>query len=71
VPRNAATFASPPLVRSFERLVPAGTAGRPADIANAAVFLCEEASRYVTGTEIVVDGGTLALLMPGEEWNAG
>jgi NAD(P)-dependent dehydrogenase (short-subunit alcohol dehydrogenase family) len=71
VPRNADIFASPPLVRSFARLVPAGGAGGPADIANAAVFLCEDASRYVTGTEIVVDGGTLALLMPGEGWNAG
>ena len=71
VPRNAEAFAAPPMVRSFARLVPAGAAGGPADIANAAVFLCEEASRYVTGTEIVVDGGTLALLMPGEEWNAG
>ncbi len=70
VPRNADSFGSPPLVRSFERLVPAGVAGRPADIANAAVFLCEDASSYVTGTEIVVDGGTLALLMPGEDWNA-
>jgi NAD(P)-dependent dehydrogenase (short-subunit alcohol dehydrogenase family) len=70
-PRNAETFASPPLVQSFERLVPVGVAGGPADIANAAVFLCEEASRYVTGTEIVVDGGTLALLMPVEGWNAG
>ena len=70
VPHNAETFASPPLVRSFERLVPAGGAGGPADIANAALFLCEDASRYVTGTELVVDGGTLALVMPGEGWNA-
>ncbi len=70
-PRNAETFASAPLVESFERLVPMGVAGGPADIANAAVFLCEDASRYVTGTEIVVDGGTLALLMPVEGWNAG
>ena len=71
VPHNAETFASPPLLRSFERLVPAGGAGGPADIANAAVFLCEDASRYVTGTELVVDGGTLALVMPGEGWNSG
>jgi len=71
VPRNAEAFAGPPMRRSFARLVPAGAAGGPADIANAAVFLCEEASGYVTGTEIVVDGGTLALLMPGEEWNGG
>jgi NAD(P)-dependent dehydrogenase (short-subunit alcohol dehydrogenase family) len=71
VPRNAALFGSPAMVESFARLVPAGAAGAPADIANAAVFLCEDASRFITGTEIVVDGGTLALAMPGEDWNAG
>jgi NAD(P)-dependent dehydrogenase (short-subunit alcohol dehydrogenase family) len=70
-PRNAALFGSPALRESFARLVPAGRSGAPADIANAAVFLCEEASRFVTGAEIVVDGGALALTMPNEGWNAG
>ncbi|MFO1058247.1 MAG: SDR family oxidoreductase [Dongiaceae bacterium] len=70
-PRNAALFGSPALAESFARLVPAGGAGTPADIANAAVFLCEEAGRFVTGTEIVVDGGALALTMPNAGWNQG
>ena len=70
-PRNAALFGSPALAESFARLVPAGGAGTPADIANAAVFLCEEASRFVTGTEIVIDGGALALTMPNAGWNQG
>jgi NAD(P)-dependent dehydrogenase (short-subunit alcohol dehydrogenase family) len=68
-PRNEAVFGSPLLTESFARLVPVGGAGAPADIANAAVFLCEEASRFVTGTELVVDGGALALTMPNAGWN--
>ncbi len=34
--------------------------GLPSDIANAAVFLLSDASRWVTGTNLIVDGGYLA-----------
>jgi NAD(P)-dependent dehydrogenase (short-subunit alcohol dehydrogenase family) len=37
--------------------VPLGVKGRPEDIANAALYLACEDSRYVTGAELVVDGG--------------
>lgn len=37
--------------------IPLGAFGRTADIANAAVFLCSNAGQYVTGADIVVDGG--------------
>ncbi|WP_417725118.1 SDR family oxidoreductase [Salipiger sp.] len=37
--------------------IPLGEFGRTADIANAAVFLCSDAGSYVTGADIVVDGG--------------
>lgn len=37
--------------------IPLGAFGRTADIANAAVFLCSDAGSYITGADIVVDGG--------------
>lgn len=37
--------------------VPLGRWGEPADIAYSAVFLLSDASSYITGTDIVVDGG--------------
>ncbi|WAO95856.1 Hypothetical protein NCS54_01350100 [Fusarium falciforme] len=38
---------------------PAGRWGTPADYAGPAVFLCSDASQYVTGEILVVDGGLL------------
>lgn len=40
--------------------VPTGLAGKPLDIANTVLFLASEESAYVTGTELVVDGGLSA-----------
>ncbi len=39
---------------------PLPVAGRPDDVAAAAVFLAGDLSRFVTGTTIHVDGGNLA-----------
>jgi NAD(P)-dependent dehydrogenase (short-subunit alcohol dehydrogenase family) len=36
---------------------PVGRLGRPEDIADAVVFLCSDASGYITGAELLVDGG--------------
>jgi NAD(P)-dependent dehydrogenase (short-subunit alcohol dehydrogenase family) len=40
--------------------IPMGRLGEPDDIAEAALYLASEQSRYVTGAEIVVDGGYTA-----------
>jgi len=34
--------------------------GQPEDVANACVFLLSDASRWITGTNVIVDGGYLA-----------
>jgi 3-oxoacyl-[acyl-carrier protein] reductase len=37
--------------------IPAGRFGKPEEIAYAACFLASEQAAYITGTNIVVDGG--------------
>jgi len=45
----------------FESRVPLGRLAEPADLAGPLVFLAGPAGRYVTGTELLVDGGFVAL----------
>jgi NAD(P)-dependent dehydrogenase (short-subunit alcohol dehydrogenase family) len=40
--------------------VPTGELGYPLDIANGVLFLASDESRYITGTELVIDGGLSA-----------
>lgn len=44
----------------MKQLVPLGSIAEPEDIANMALFLASDESRYATGTEFVVDGGWTA-----------
>ena len=44
----------------FLAAVPMGEAGQPSDIAAGVVYLASDASRYVTGSELVIDGGFYA-----------
>lgn len=37
--------------------IPAGCIGTPEDCAGAALLLCSEEGRYITGTDLVIDGG--------------
>lgn len=45
---------------AFGKLIPAGFAGAPLDIARVAVFLASEGARFIVGQTLVVDGGTTA-----------
>ena len=46
-----------PFVEAYERKVPLRRMGRPADIAPSIVFLLSDAARYISGHNLVVDGG--------------
>ena len=46
--------------KQIERAAPLGRIGEVDDVATAAVFLASDESKFVTGSELVVDGGTTA-----------
>jgi NAD(P)-dependent dehydrogenase (short-subunit alcohol dehydrogenase family) len=48
--------APPDLDEMSERIVPLRVKGLPRDIANGVLWLASDESRYVTGTELVIDG---------------
>ena len=52
--------ADPDFVKLLKAKCPTGRFGHPEEIAGAVVFLCSDAASYVTGTQIVVDGGWTA-----------
>ena len=54
-------FTEPDKIAAAAAKLPWGRQGRPEEIARAALFLCEPASDYITGSSLLVDGGfTLA-----------
>ncbi len=52
--------AAPQLISTFNAMSPMGRMGRPEEIAAMAVFLASDESSYVTGAEMLVDGGMMA-----------
>lgn len=55
-PLNRSAY-TPEVRATYERRISLGRIGTPEEIADAAVFLASDASRYVTGHELLVDGG--------------
>ena len=56
-PRNIAVAEDEETRKLVEDKIPAGYMGSPADIAPAVLLLCSDEGRYITGTDIVIDGG--------------
>jgi len=56
-PINRSAWDTPGAEAELLRLIPEGRVGLPKDIANVAVWLASDASDYVTGTTLFVDGG--------------
>lgn len=55
-PMTESMFDDPELVAKFERVYPLGI-GQPLDVINAVEFLVSEKARWITGQQIIVDGG--------------
>ena len=55
-----APYLTPELRAEFNAGIPLGRIGQPRDIAYAALFLASEESSFMTGAEMIVDGGFIA-----------
>lgn len=55
-PLNADAY-TPEVRRTYEQRIPLGRIGTPEEVADVVVFLVSDAARYVTGQELIVDGG--------------
>ena len=48
---------NPKAKKNLAKLIPLQRIGKPEDVANAILFLLSDESQYITGTELVIDGG--------------
>ena len=56
-PRNADALADAEYSKKVYAGIPCGYAGSSEDCAGGAVLLCSEEGRYITGTDLIIDGG--------------
>ena len=57
---NTPLMQNPELRAQFLAKIPVGRFGEPAEIAKLALYLCSEDSGFITGTDVVIDGGWTA-----------
>lgn len=56
-PRNEKVLSDEEFNKKVVGSIPAGYVGKPGDVAPAVLLLCSNEGRYITGSEIIVDGG--------------
>lgn len=56
-PRNAEALSDEEFNQKVIASIPAGYVGEPEDVSAAVLLMCSDEGRYITGAEIVVDGG--------------
>ena len=57
---NAPLMENPQLRAEFLAKIPAGRWGQPDEIARLALYLCSEDAGFITGTDVIIDGGWTA-----------
>ena len=55
---------NPELLQLFSKITPLGRMGNAGEIASVITFLCSPAASYITGQDIIVDGGISLLAQP-------
>jgi NAD(P)-dependent dehydrogenase (short-subunit alcohol dehydrogenase family) len=58
-PMQTVRTSDPAWVETARASIPLGRLGTPRDVVNAALFLASDEAAYITGAELVVDGGNL------------
>ena len=48
---------NPKTKKNLEKFIPLKRVGKPEDISSASLFLLSDQAKYITGTELIVDGG--------------
>lgn len=56
-PRNSEALSNKAFKEKVETSIPAGYIGSSKDIGGAVLLLCSNEGRYITGSEIIIDGG--------------
>ena len=47
-------------IKKYQEKIPLGRLGRPEEVAHAVLFLASDEASFITGTELIIDGGMLA-----------
>jgi NAD(P)-dependent dehydrogenase (short-subunit alcohol dehydrogenase family) len=55
------TESNPELAERWRGMIPAGRMGEPSDLDGLVAFLCSDASSYIVGQSIVIDGAYTAV----------
>jgi len=55
---------NPELLKSRLKMIPLGRIGQPSEVASVAIFLASDASSFITGQTILINGGLDSLIEP-------
>lgn len=64
--RDAVRARGQAMRRLIKSIQPTGQMGKPEDVAGGILYLASDASKFVTGTELPIDGGIIARSVAGE-----